>query len=88
MQGSDQTGKGSLERHDSIFDASPTLVATGPGLLGDDFDPFGSSAGPSSNGGGDATEQVYSTVDKSAKRRISAADMTPITENDDWDAFA
>ena len=90
-----------MERHDSIFDTSPTIQATN-----DTNDPFGMfSQQPASTtpekvpvsnddpfsifGGGAAAETsdpVYSTVDKSKKSL--APEMAAISEHDDWDAFA
>ena len=70
-----------LERHDSIFDASPTIDATKQGDLDDPFGLF--SDGPA----GTAPEPVYAAIDKT-KKRISAADMPAVSEADAWDSLA
>ena len=75
-----------LERHDSIFDASPTIDATKQGDLDDPFGLF--SAGPASDGPASAApEPVYAAIDKT-KKRISAADMPAVSEADAWDSLA
>ena len=85
-----------LERHDSIFDASPTIDATKQGDLDDPFGLFSAgpasdgpaSAGPASDGPASAApEPVYAAIDKT-KKRISAADMPAVSEADAWDSLA